>query len=320
MEFYFIKEKFIIFRTDAKKMKKTLVNPHIKILILVLSSNTYPSSRNKEAIKKTWGSNLSDNFRIIFYESGEDEKIVEDTLFVQTDTSSKNLGLKLLLALDWCNKNIDYDFIFRTNTSSFVNKVQLENYISSNLIQKEYVYCGIPLIRDYKESQKKINFLSGAGIILNKKTIQLILKNREYWDHNEWEDVALGKLLEENNITFLTGRRQDIKNNFYNNLIDNTNYHFRCRLDNHYGYPRFLESFVLADMHKILNLKELNNKEKFIKKYIFYFLKIFRVDSPRFKIYRVIKYFLKKVLPKQIFNHLKKIKPHTLKKFLGERL
>ena len=227
-----------------------MLNSNLKILILVLSSNTYPSSRNKKAIKKTWGSNLSDNFRIIFYESGEDEKIVEDTLFVETDTSTKNLGVKLLLALDWCNKNIDYDFIFRTNTSSFVNKVELENFIFNNLTNKEYVYCGIPLIRDYKESDMKINFLSGAGIILNKKTIQLILKNKEYWDHTEWEDVALGKLLEENNIKSITGKRQDIKNNFYNNVIDNTNYHFRCRLDNHYGYPRFLESFVFSDLEK----------------------------------------------------------------------
>ena len=50
MEFYFIKEKFIIFRTNDKKMKKS---SNIKILILILSSNTYPSSRNKKAIKNS---------------------------------------------------------------------------------------------------------------------------------------------------------------------------------------------------------------------------------------------------------------------------
>ena len=72
------------------------------------------------------------------------------------------------LFLDWCNKNVDYDFIFRTNTSSYVNTMELENYILANLIDKEYVYCGIHLVRDYKESNKKINFLSGAGIIFNK--------------------------------------------------------------------------------------------------------------------------------------------------------
>ena len=300
-------------------MKKTSTT-NLKILILVLSSKTYPSSRNKKAIKNTWGSILQDNLKIIFYESGEVEKVIDDTLFVEPDTSSRNLGYKLLLALDWCEKNIDYDFIFRTNTSSFVNTKELEKYISANLIDKDYIYCGMPLVRDYKESDKKINFLSGAGIIFNKKTVQLILKKKEQWDHNEWEDVSLGKLLEDNNIPFLKGKRQDIENNFYNNVIDKTNYHYRCRLDNHYGYPRFLESIVFADLNKILKIKDLNNIEVIIKRILFYIFKIFRVDSPRLKIYKAVKLLTKTIFPKQIFNQLKKRKPKFLKKFLNERI
>jgi hypothetical protein len=287
---------------------------------LVLSSKTYPTSRNKKAIKKTWGSNLKDNFEIMFYESGETEKIIDNTLFVETDTSSKNLGYKLLLALDWCTKNTDYDFIFRTNTSSFVNTIELENFITNNLINKDYVYCGMPLVRDYKDSDKKINFLSGAGIILNKKTTQLILDKRKNWDHSEWEDVSLGKLLSENGVSFTEGRRQDIQYNFYNNIIDKTNYHYRCRLDNHYGYPRLLEKFVFADLNKILKTGNLNKLEIFVKKNLFYFLKIFRVDSPRFKIYRVLKFLIKVILPKQIFEYLKKGQPLFLKKFIDERI
>jgi hypothetical protein len=301
-------------------MNKKSTTSNLKILILVLSSKTYPSSRNKKAIKKTWGSNLKDNFEIMFYESGETEKIIDNTLFVETDTSSKNLGYKLLLALDWCTKNTDYDFIFRTNTSSFVNTIELENFITNNLINKDYVYCGMPLVRDYKDSDKKIKFLSGAGIILNKKTTQLILDKRKNWDHSEWEDVSLGKLLSENGVSFTEGRRQDIQYNFYNNIIDKTNYHYRCRLDNHYGYPRLLEKFVFADLNKILKTGNLNKLEIFVKKNLFYFLKIFRVDSPRFKIYRVLKFLIKVILPKQIFEYLKKGQPLFLKKFIAERI
>ena len=301
-------------------MKETLTTANLKILILVLSSKTYPSSRNKKAIKNTWGSILQDDLKIIFYESGEVEKVIDDTLFVETDTSSKNLGYKLLLALDWCERNIDYDFIFRTNTSSFVNTKELKNYISDNLIDKEYVYCGMPLVRDYKDSDKKINFLSGAGIILNKKTTQLILDKRNNWDHSEWEDVSLGKLLDENGVSPTRGRRQDIQYNFYNNVIDKTNYHYRCRLDNHYGYPRFLEKFVFADLYKIIKNGNLNKAEIFAKKYIFYFLKSLRVDSPRFKIYKVLKFLIKAILPKQIFDYLKKRQPVFLKKFIDEKI
>ena len=78
-------------------------------------------------------------------------------------SSEQTLALLLYIRTQWSLKNI-----------------------LANLIDKEYVYCGTPLVRDYKESNKKINFLSGAGIIFNKKTIQLILKKKNQWDHNEW--------------------------------------------------------------------------------------------------------------------------------------
>lgn len=301
-------------------MNKNSTTTNHKILILTLSSKTYPSSRNKKQIKKTWGSNLEDNFKIIFYESGETEKLIDDTLFVETDTSSKNLGYKLLLALDWCTRNIDYDFIFRTNTSSFVNTIELENFISNNLSNKEHVYCGMPLVRDYKDSDKKIDFLSGAGIILNKKTTQLILDKKKDWDHSEWEDVSLGKLLHDNGVSITNGKRQDIQNNFYNNIIDKDNYHYRCRLDNHYGYPRFLEKYVFADLNKILKNEYLTKVEIFVKKNVFFFLKTFRVESPRFKIYKVMKILIKTILPTQIFEYLKKRQPVFLKKFINERI
>ena len=178
----------------------------------------------------------------------------------------------------------------------------------------------MPLVRDYKDSDKKINFLSGAGIILNKKTTQLILDKRINWDHSEWEDVSLGKLLDENGVLFTTGKRQDIQYNFYNNIIDKTIYHYRCRLDNHYGYPRFLERFVFADLNKIIKIGHLNKVEIFVKKYLFYFLRTFRVDSPRFKIYKVLKFLIKTILPKQIFDYLKKRQPGFLKKFIDEKI
>lgn len=301
-------------------MNKKEITSNLKILLLVLSSKTYPSSRNKKAIINTWGSNLQDNFTIIFYESGEAEKIIDETLYVETDTASRNLGYKLLLALDWCEKNIDYDFIFRTNTSSYVNTKELEYFILDHLIEIEHVYCGIPLERDYKDSDKKIKFLSGAGIIFNKKTVQLILNEREKWDHNEWEDVSLGKLLEENNINFIDGKRQDIENNFYDNFIDKTNYHYRCRLDNHYGYPRYLESLVIKELNKILEKRDLYKLEKILKRYLFLVLKALRVDSPIFRTYKLFRSISKKILPRKITLKLKKIKPRLIQKYLDERI
>lgn len=295
------------------------INKRPKILVLVLSSKTYPSRRNKKAIQKTWAKNNNENCKILFYESGNIEKLVNDTLYVKIDTDTKNLGQKFLLALEWCNKNVEFDFLFRTNTSSYLNLGNLERYISKNISENTNIYCGIPMIRDYKSSPEKINFLSGSGFLLNKKVVSLILENKNTWDHNEWEDVALGKLMSNLGVPFLMGKTQEIKHNFYNNKIDLTNYHIRCRIDTHYGYPRFLESKIFYELDRLFKGKKNLKTTILFNKYIFYIFKFLRVDNPKFKLYRSFRFLLKKLLPKKIYNFLKKNKPNFLLKFLKER-
>ena len=137
----------------------------------------------------------------------------------------------------------------------------------------------MPLVRDYKDSDKKINFLSGAGIILNKKTTQLILDKRNNWDHSEWEDVSLGKLLDENGVSPTLSEGKIFNIISITMLLTKQIITTRCRLDNHYGYPRFLEKFVFVDLYKIIKNGNLNKVAFCKKKYIFYFLKSLRVDS-----------------------------------------
>ena len=84
----------------------------MKLLILILSSKTYPSSRNKKAIKKTWIRNNPKNSTVLFYESGQIQTKIEDTLYVEVDSTTKNLGYKFLLGIEWCLKNIDFDIFF----------------------------------------------------------------------------------------------------------------------------------------------------------------------------------------------------------------
>ena len=83
-------------------MKETLTTANLKILILVLSSKHIHQAEIKKPLN-TWGSILQDDLKIIFYESGEVEKVIDDTLFVGTDTSSKNLGYKLT-SFNWCEQ------------------------------------------------------------------------------------------------------------------------------------------------------------------------------------------------------------------------
>lgn len=290
----------------------------MKLLILILSSKTYPSSRNKKAIKKTWIRNNPKNSTVLFYESGQIQTKIEDTLYVEVDSTTKNLGYKFLLGIEWCLKNIDFDYIFHTNTSSYVNIPVLEEFITNNYSDEEFLYSGIPMVRDYKNSNDFINFMSGAGIIMNKKTLELILSKKDNWDHNEWNDVALGKLLDRNNVQFSIGKRQDIKNNFYDNTLDFNNYHYRLRIDNHYGYPRFLEYYLFLEIYKAIKQLNPNLNNKY-KRNVFEIFKFFRVESPKLKFILFIKKIVKIIFPNSIYSKIKLIVPKFVYRYLNQR-
>lgn len=45
------------------------------ILVLVVSSDTYPSKRNKKSLLKTWVKNIPSNINVYFYKAGRSTTI-----------------------------------------------------------------------------------------------------------------------------------------------------------------------------------------------------------------------------------------------------
>ena len=275
-----------------------------KILILVLASNTYPSLRNEKAIKKTWAKKDTENINIIFYKSGKHTSFKNNDLTVVAGRKTTDIGLKTIKAFEWASKNMEFDYIFRTNTSSYVNIPELQKNIKTLDDDKNYIYSGIKMFLPKNEFRKKIDFISGAGILFNKNTINLILRNKDEFDRNEMDDVALGKLLQNHKVVPTSGTRFDIKGNITKQELSDNYYHYRCRIDNHYGYPRFLEKFVIVFLHNRFNNKN-TNRNKFLLNLFFELSKLFYIQAPFWKIYTFSKKILKKILPKNFYNNIK---------------
>ncbi len=275
-----------------------------KILILVLASNTYPSLRNEKAIKKTWAKKDTENINIIFYKSGKHTSFKNNDLTVVAGGKTTDIGLKTIKAFEWAGKNMEFDYIFRTNTSSYVNIPELQKNIKTLDDDKNYIYSGIKMFLPKNEFRKKIDFISGAGILFNKNTINLILRNKDEFDRNEMDDVALGKLLQNHKVVPTSGTRFDIKGNITKQELSDNYYHYRCRIDNHYGYPRFLEKFVIVFLHNRFNNKN-TNRNKFLLNLFFELSKLFYIQAPFWKIYTFSKKILKKILPKNFYNNIK---------------
>jgi hypothetical protein len=155
------------------------------------------------------------------------------------------MGVKTIKAFEWVNSNLDYDYIFRTNTSSYVDCRNLMKYLSK--ISKDGVdYCG------FIGKFDGIDYVSGSGIILSQFAVKSILKTKNKLDESVVEDVAIGKLLKLSNILPTQGKRKDIESHKDISNLQLDEYHVRCRLDS-FGYSRNLEKYLLGYLYRTFN-------------------------------------------------------------------
>ena len=102
------------------------------------------------------------------------------------------------------NSNLEFDYLFRTNTSSFVDFNKLQKYSKSN--HNNLDYSGVVL--DVVEGD---TIASGAGFFLSRKNVELILKNKDKFDETLPDDVAIARLLRKFEILPSTLIRKDLK-------------------------------------------------------------------------------------------------------------
>ena len=284
-----------------------------KLAILVLSSNTYPSVRNSKIQKKVFFSQPDSTSETYWYKRGTEEELQGldsclsgSDLFIDADDSSLGMGEKTIIAFKWLIENSNFEYIFRTNTSSYVSVKKLRSFINDNYKNEKYVYSG--LIHKTNDSMERpISFASGSGFLLNRKTVELILENQEKWQHEYWDDVSLGLLLRDLNITPTQGKRLDIEGNVFKQDINLDNYHYRCRIDNHYGYPRLLERYVISYLNKLDIGKDTNKFIRMLNSSLFEIFKLFYIHQFGWKTYSLLKSIMKIIFPKNVYKFIKKL-------------
>ena len=296
------------------------------IATLVISSSTYPAVRNMKMQKKIYLNEKKKDRNIFWYRQGTIEQLqgkkynlIGNDLYLDVSDDTLNMGRKTLLAFEWLNKNIDYDYVVRPTPSSYIHYENLKKYIIDNFYGKEIVYGG-KVQETNDKLGNKIEFASGSSLVLNKRCVDIILENENLWDHDYWDDVGLAMLLKKVNIKPTGGERFDVKGNPYKQEIDSSHYQYRCRSDNHYGYPRIIESHVLNAVHRITTGNKPNN---LIVKLNFFLLEIFKffyIYQFGWKVFSATRAILKFILPLSLFKLLKsllkdKITSFKLKRF-----
>jgi hypothetical protein len=148
-------------------------------------------------------------------------------------------------------KNIEFDYIFRTNSSSYIDKKLLYNYLIDK--PKTNFYSGV--IGDLNGNK----FASGSGYVLSKDLVEVVLDNLDLWNHDYIDDVALGILLNKIGHRPVEAPRFDIDiHNFFHNIFNKVPlnfYHYRLKSKN--------RNFDISQMKKIYK-----NKNKFINNFL----------------------------------------------------
>ena len=191
----------------------------MKILFLVLDTFAPEYQVLKQAQLNTWCKDaISVGHRVVFYRGNvNSENLFKDqTLTVKSNDSISNSTHKLVLAIEHCLENMkDYDYIYRTNLSSYIDVKMMEAYLAAHATNLDaLVYAGViglhyskpvsllrmlifqvPYLRGRSIKFKSTRFASGSGFFLAWRTCDLIIKNRNIINYKLIDDVAIAKLL-----------------------------------------------------------------------------------------------------------------------------
>lgn len=183
-----------------------------------------------KAQQKTWDSKFVDGVYTIYFYGGEKEDLItsakhfrrEFCTGTNDDESHINIKYKRVLELI---KNIDFDFLFRTNSSSYINKELLIE--KAKKLPKEKCYCG------NENTINGISYASGCGYFISKDVASILAeKITEDKCKYEYDDVVIGEILSKNGIQVTKGAERFDFYATYNNKVEvPKTYHYRCKSD-----------------------------------------------------------------------------------------
>jgi len=169
----------------------------MKVLFLIMSHET--EDNNFLNYKRIWDEqilNLDKNkfnieFKFLYSNNNiSDEYIVEGNNLITKCNENYWYALlqKVLCGFDFFIKN-NFDLVFKTNLSTIVNFEKLYDYFLNISSDREFVYDGIT------SQYHNYTFCSGAGMLLNRKSVELVLNNKDKLDESWTDDIFIGYVL-----------------------------------------------------------------------------------------------------------------------------
>jgi len=250
-----------------------------KILILVMSCNDEFFKHQEQIIRETWLKPVIDekyeNIDYCFYSGDEDiekHKYSKDEhyLTLRCEDDVKNTFKKTYYAFKLCKKIFgEYDYIFRTNTSTYVNVELLNMFINcvcsqnkdilwcSELYSLSNSFCPYPLYL----------YGRGNGLILSDKLIDIILdRGISFLYLEKCDDWIIGNIL--NSYRISQGNYLDYIKSYTHGWFkcipeEQPNNHALCVYGNKNKDWKFINKFITIQIkrYRERNLEEEHYRE-----------------------------------------------------------
>jgi hypothetical protein len=204
----------------------------MKILVLVLSCLDEPYLSLMKKQQDTWDDIENENVKTIYYygNGGGFKKVKQNSYEYGADCSDsyRMMHWKFYLLLKEII-NDEWDYIFRTNSSSYIDKENLLKFAEN--LPSEKCYCGYPWL----------HYISGAGMFLSRDVVNILLNSNYFNGEVEYEDMYIGDILRDNNIPAAPIFKRAVLDE--DDYGDSDTYHYRCKswMDRQIDFVRFDE-------------------------------------------------------------------------------
>jgi hypothetical protein len=215
----------------------------MKIIILIIASHAEHYDKMINIWKKYMNNHPNiTSFFIMNNENIPEDVIVEqDIMYVNSnETYVPGILHKTVKCIEYCLNNFEFDFIYRTNLSSFLVLDKLYDFININ---KSIDYGGV--IGFYEG----IYYSSGSGFFISKDTCKYLVDNESKLKIHLIDDIAIGELLiKKYEITpILRINTFEHENCDFNIFKNNYIFHFRCKFENR-------SEVTISTMNKLYDL------------------------------------------------------------------
>lgn len=170
-----------------------------KILILAMSCRDSFFENQISSIKETYASEMPDNVTFMYYDGcWANTKHVGDHLMLRCEDDLEHTFKKTRMALKYVmtNDDIEFDYILRVNTSTYVNVRLLDEFVQT--LQRDDILWGSDL---YSLSEANCPapldiYARGNAMLMSRKIAAIIINEGISFNYlNVVDDIAIGNIL-----------------------------------------------------------------------------------------------------------------------------